>query len=311
MATQFQLPHASPVYAGASLSGAKLFFFEAGTTTPITTYTTSALSVAHNHPVEANSEGVFPVIWINEAVNTTYRVQLKTSADVLKQDDDNQNTRLRAVDIGAWAGTAGGSANAITITPSPAITAYAVGQCFRFLSAFANTSSVTIAVSGLTTKAITKNGSTALISGDIPNGSIVTISYDGTQFQMSQVLGADFGTYTGTLAGCTTSPTVTVKYAIVGKTITLHVPGVSATSNTTACTLSGAPASLRPANQPTGRGVISEFFNNSSAEYGAISCEMNIGGVLSFRRAGSVTGFTNTGTKGPSDFMFTYILNTD
>ena len=92
MATLFQLPKTAPLFAGESLSGAKLYFFQSGTLTPITTYTTAALSVAHNHPVVADSDGVFAPIFFNEAVNATYRMQLKTSADVLKYDVDSLQT---------------------------------------------------------------------------------------------------------------------------------------------------------------------------------------------------------------------------
>lgn len=59
----------------------------------------------------------------------------------------------------SWCGTAGGTANALTLTPSPAITAYAAGQVFLFKTgAAANTSTVTIAVSGLSTIAAQFNG---------------------------------------------------------------------------------------------------------------------------------------------------------
>lgn len=83
---------------------------------------------------------------------------------------------------GVYVGTVGGTADVITLTPSPAITAYAAGQTFRFIASGANTTAVTVAVSGLAAKAITKNGTTALIAGDIPSGAMVEITYDGTRF---------------------------------------------------------------------------------------------------------------------------------
>ena len=92
MATLFQLPKASPVSAGDSYALARLYFYQAGTTTKITTYTTSALSVAHQNPVVADTNGVFAPIYVNEATNPTYRIQLKTSADVLIYDVDNVPT---------------------------------------------------------------------------------------------------------------------------------------------------------------------------------------------------------------------------
>lgn len=309
MATLFQLPQAAPLYAGESLPGARLYFFLVGTTTPISTYTTAALSVAHNHPVEADSDGVFPAIWINEAVNSTYRMQLKTSADALKKDLDNLTTSLRAADISAWAGTAGGSANALTITPSPAISAYATGQSFRFISASANTAAATIAVSGLAAKDITKNGTNALIAGDIPSGAVCTISYDGTRFQLG-VADYDSGTYTGTLTGCTTAPTITIQYTRIGDSVVLQVPVQLATSNATSFTITGAPAALRPTGSiAAGFSNVYSFTNNGTLEYGTVGVSMSNTGVLNFVRSGSASGFTNSGSKGASEFVFAYTRN--
>lgn len=96
-----------------------------------------------------------------------------------------------------YVATVAGTANAITLTPSPAIAAYTAGQGFSFKTgASANTSSVTVAISGLSAKAITKRGTTALVSGDLPANTLVFIQYDGTQFQVDRV--ADMATKTGT-----------------------------------------------------------------------------------------------------------------
>jgi len=85
---------------------------------------------------------------------------------------------------GVYVATVGGTGDVITLTPSPAIAAYAAGQAFWFIASGANTTNVTVAVSGLTAKAITKNGTTALIAGDIPSSKLIGIRYDGTQFQL-------------------------------------------------------------------------------------------------------------------------------
>lgn len=86
---------------------------------------------------------------------------------------------------GTYVATVGGTVDAITLTPSPAITAYAAGQRFMFIASGANTGAVTVQVSGLASpKALTKNGSTALAAGDIPSGALVMITYDGTRFQL-------------------------------------------------------------------------------------------------------------------------------
>ena len=83
-----------------------------------------------------------------------------------------------------WCGTAGGTADALTLTPSPAITAYATGQVFRFKAgSSANTGAATVAVSGLTAKDI-QNAGSALTAGAVAAGKWYTILYDGTNFQL-------------------------------------------------------------------------------------------------------------------------------
>jgi hypothetical protein len=65
-----------------------------------------------------------------------------------------------------WCGTAGGSADAITLSPSPAITAYAAGQRFVWMaSGSVNTGATTVAISGLSAIALQDNGA-ALVAGN-------------------------------------------------------------------------------------------------------------------------------------------------
>lgn len=98
-----------------------------------------------------------------------------------------------------------GAANAYVISPSPAITAYAAGQTFRFIAVNANTGASTLNVSGLGTKTIKKNGNTTdLASGDIAANDMVTVVYDGTVFQVTVILsGVAWGDVTGTLSNQT------------------------------------------------------------------------------------------------------------
>ena len=59
-------------------SGAKLSFFETGTSTPKDTFTTAAATIANANPVIADSNGVFPDIFISG----TYKVILTDKNDV-------------------------------------------------------------------------------------------------------------------------------------------------------------------------------------------------------------------------------------
>ena len=69
-------------------------------------------------------------------------------------------------------------------TMSPVLTAYAAGNVFTFVVPNTNTSSCTINIDSLGAKAITRDGSTALVAGDLVANSVVTVVYDGTRFQV-------------------------------------------------------------------------------------------------------------------------------
>jgi hypothetical protein len=86
--------------------------------------------------------------------------------------------------LGQYVATVGGTADVITLTPSPAITAYAAGQRFTFIASGANTGAATVNVSAVGAKDIKRNdgSATALSAGDIASGAIVDIEYDGTNF---------------------------------------------------------------------------------------------------------------------------------
>ena len=79
---------------------------------------------------------------------------------------DSLNLGQAQAEAMVWCGTAGGSANAITLSPSPAITAYAAGQRFVWkASSNVNTGATTVAISGLGAIALQDNGA-ALVAGN-------------------------------------------------------------------------------------------------------------------------------------------------
>lgn len=66
------------------LAGGKVYFYEAGTTTPKDTYTSQSGAVANTNPVILDSEGKAS-IWLSGS----YKVVVKTSADVTVDTEDN------------------------------------------------------------------------------------------------------------------------------------------------------------------------------------------------------------------------------
>jgi len=101
------------------------------------------------------------------------------------------------------------------------LAAYAAGQVFRFVAAGGNTGAVTLNINALGAKAITKQGTTALVSGDIVSGSTVVVVYDGTQFQIvnqvATVASQTAATLTATSAVVT--DTISERTAAAGVTI--------------------------------------------------------------------------------------------
>lgn len=74
---------------GAPYSGAKAYFFDAGTTTPRTVYRDSNLGQSHDHPVLANASGMFPAIFLPAG---DYRLRIEDGSGVTITDVDGIST---------------------------------------------------------------------------------------------------------------------------------------------------------------------------------------------------------------------------
>jgi hypothetical protein len=187
----YTLPAGNPVVTGTTISST----WANNTFTDVASALTQSLSkdgqttMTGNQPMAGNKH--------TGVGNATARDQYAA----LGQVQDSAATYLTSV-----AGT-----NTITASVS-GLTAYAAGQTFRFVAAGNNTGAVTININSIGAKAITKQGTTALVSGDIVSGSTVAITYDGTQFQLDPV--------PGTLAlTAVTATTVTANTSVVTDTI--------------------------------------------------------------------------------------------
>jgi hypothetical protein len=74
---------------GVPLAGGLIYTYEAGTTTPATTYTTSAGTIAHTNPIVLDAAGRVPggEIWLEMGYN--YKFILKTSTEITIATFDN------------------------------------------------------------------------------------------------------------------------------------------------------------------------------------------------------------------------------
>lgn len=107
---------------------------------------------------------------------------------------DSYSAAGQVQDGGLKAVNDSGAADAYVLTLSPAITAYAAYQHFRFKAANANTGASTINVNGVGAKNITDTDTNALIGGEILANGYYEVVYDGTQFQLLNPEKATIGT---------------------------------------------------------------------------------------------------------------------
>lgn len=68
------------------VAGAKLYVYQSGTLTPVNSFTTAALNVAHANPVVADANGIYPAVFLAAG---SYKLQYTNAADAtIYQVDD-------------------------------------------------------------------------------------------------------------------------------------------------------------------------------------------------------------------------------
>lgn len=293
---------------GLPLNAGLLATYAAGSTTPTATYTTSAGTVQNANPIVLGADGRTPSeVWL--LAGTAYRFDLKDSAGNLIQTYDNlygigdPGAANQPSPVFGLTGAAG--TNTITANASAALTALAVNQLFVLTPAATNTTGVTLNITGATNmgaKNVFNNGA-ALLGGELIISVPTLLQYDGTQFNVVGDVPAS-GTFTGTLTGGTTSPTMTIYYTKIGKLVSLSMPlDLTATSNTTAKTITGMPAAIRPVRaQYTGGFTCVDNSGPPAMSYGNVGT----GGVITVQPSPLTSSWTNSGTALIGAFNITY-----
>jgi len=104
-----------------------------------------------------------------------------------------------------------GSANNYVITITGQTTTYAAGIAFQFKATNTNTGASTLNVNAQGTQSIVRTDGSALSAGDILAGGIVSVMYDGTNFQLLN----DAGGKAETFSNVTVTGTATINVANV------------------------------------------------------------------------------------------------
>lgn len=110
-------------------------------------------------------------------------------------------------------------------------------------------------------------------------------------------------TFTATATGMTTSPTGTVKYSVIGNTVTLDIPNIGGTSNSTEFTLTGAPIAIRPATEKI---CLIGVTDSGTAKVGILAVRTS--GVLELFSSVGGAAFGGSGDKAVRAFSVTYTL---
>jgi len=209
---------------------------------------------------------------------------------------------------------------AITLAPAP--TAYFTGMVVKFKANTLNTGACTLNVNSLGAKTLKKNYNSDLVTGDILAGQIVTVIYDGTNFQVLSIgsvsiatgaevttgtdntkvispkaladatlskIGAAYETYTVTAGGITIgNGSITGRQFRIGKIcfFSIRVLLGSTSSITGAVTLSA------PYNNAVGEVPVNVAFQDSGSAQ-MPGCGLIIGGtvyVLAIKTDGTYAG---------------------
>lgn len=208
-----------------------------GTLTPaLTGYETGEVfrfkaANASTSAVTINIDGLGPkAIQYNNAALVAGEIAANVWHEIVY--DGTQFQLLNPVNVSAplWGGTTAGTSTAYTITPAPAITAYAAGQRFTFKAHAANGAAPTLAVSGLAAKTMQRQG-TALVGNELIANDLIEVEYDGTNFQILNLPTAPlFVNRTNNRVGIgTTSPASAIHVSSAGDAqITLEGTGGAA-----------------------------------------------------------------------------------
>jgi hypothetical protein len=217
----YTLPAGNPVTTGTTISST----WANNTLTDIASSLTTSLAYdGQTAPVANLPMATYAHTGVG---NATVRTMYASAGQV----QDNTLTYLTSV-----SGT-----DTITVIAPVSMNAYAAGQTFRFIAAGANTTTgVTLNINSIGAKNITKNGTTALVANDILAGSVVIVTYDGTQFQLANpaTLPASVSSFTAGTTGFTPSTSTTGAVTLAG-TLNVANGGTGSTTLTSGSILTG------------------------------------------------------------------------
>lgn len=247
------------INATGPLSGGKVYFYEAGSSSTLKdTYTDATGATLNTNPVILDSAGRASIWLVGR-----YHVMVYTSADALVYEQDQvegDTSGIGSTDLQeltpSFCTDTSAAANALACTFSPTITTLTDGMFLRVKAANGNTGATTFAVDGITAKAVKKKYNQALGSGDIVAGQIISLVYDATQgcFQLvgSGASASDADTLDGQHGAYYLSATNLASGTVPNARLPNRIAAYHFTGSTGACTSYNALAGSVCAKTGTG-----------------------------------------------------------
>ena len=275
---------------GAPLAGGKLYTYQAGTNTPVPTYTNSTGSTANTNPLVLNARGECNV-WV--LPNTGYKFVLQDSlSNTIYTVDQVFNGVLTTL----FGGVDTGIANAYVLNYAAPYASLSNGIIVYFVAANTNTGASTLNVNSLGVVPILNQNGNPLSPGQIVQGGITAVLYYNGNWLLTSSTGSvpQSGSFSATVQGGSQAP-LTCTYSVSGQNVNINLPYCAFTSTATTFSLTGLPTALQPA---TTKVVPIAVMQNNGAYITNANAFLNSSNVITFNVAASSGGWTATGVKG-------------
>jgi hypothetical protein len=300
--------------SGKPLAGGKLFTYAAGTSTKLATKVSSA-GADNANPIILDYRGECN-LWIPPNVAYKYILAPSTDTDPPTHAIWTVDSVVSSQLISLYGGTDTGSVNTYALTFTAPFTTYTDGIVIYWLPANTNTGASTLNVNGLGPLAIVDQAGNPLTAGAIVVNQITGVILSGGSWRIMTVSAGSAGSFTGALTGMAGATTGTVNYRVspTGVVSLLIASDIFGVSNTTALTMTGLPAAVRPGtanvtvpcwvrdNTNTGMAALAIVDNTGSIEFRIAKTNA----VANFDQY-LAAGFTAAGSKGlPAGWSITY-----
>jgi hypothetical protein len=136
------------------------------------------------------------------------------------------------------------------------------------------------------------NGAIQFANGSAPNTNNSALSYHSA------------GTFSGTLTGFTTSPSLTVYYVRIGNMVILTAGAAAFTSNATTLSMTGVPTHLTPTTSKILSHIVTDNGTNAQGR-----ADVTASSTINFYVTAAAGAFTNTGSKGFPGLTIVYTIS--